>query len=168
MLVPCLQFGINVSVSNNVYVIWMLHINENLCKKLRHVNFFQLGIYSVDLYDSRWLVSPHIHSTCLIKRCKNMPKWRIASLTHPHDAFHSKFYISVVVALSYIAAYIHTLQNRCYRKEKYDTSFNQTHYQHHCLKPNFWYWTATVYLDMISAIYSIYSLQRCWIHDVCH
>ena len=26
----CLQFGKNVSISNNGFVIWMLHINENL------------------------------------------------------------------------------------------------------------------------------------------
>ena len=29
--------------------------------------FFQLGIYSVDLYDSRWLVSSQIRCTCMIK-----------------------------------------------------------------------------------------------------
>ena len=56
-----------MSIFNNVCVIWMLHINENLYINSNSTTFFHLGIYSVDLYDSRWLVSPHIHSTCLIK-----------------------------------------------------------------------------------------------------
>ena len=46
----------------------MLHMNENLYINFSSLlTFFQLGIYSLDLYDSSWLVSPYIHSTSLIK-----------------------------------------------------------------------------------------------------
>ena len=45
----------------------MLHINENLYINFSGMLTFFIGIYSVSLYDSRWLVSPYIHWTCLIK-----------------------------------------------------------------------------------------------------
>ena len=43
----------------------MLHINQTLYRLWRHVIIFQLGMWSIDLHDSRWFVSLH----------KQVPVW---------------------------------------------------------------------------------------------
>ena len=45
----------------------MLHINENLYINFSDMFTFVMGIYLVNLYDSRWFVSPYVHWTWLIK-----------------------------------------------------------------------------------------------------
>ena len=49
----------------------MLHINENLYINFSSMLTFSIGNLDVDVdvdvYDSRWLASPYIYSTCLIK-----------------------------------------------------------------------------------------------------
>ena len=57
----CLKFGKKKSISNNVYVIGMLYMNENLYINSSSMLTFSIG----NLF--RWLLSPHIHSTCLLK-----------------------------------------------------------------------------------------------------
>ena len=62
----CLQFWQmirNVSMSSNDYVIWTLHIDENLYIDFSSMPSFsnwECHMYSVNLYDSRWLDLPHI------------------------------------------------------------------------------------------------------------
>ena len=50
----------NVSISNSGYVIWVLPINRKPYGHWKHVILYKLGMYSVYLYGSRWLASPHI------------------------------------------------------------------------------------------------------------
>ena len=47
--------------------IWVRLLGWSQLSNPSDLHCFQLGTYSVDLYDSRWIVSPRIHSTSLIK-----------------------------------------------------------------------------------------------------
>ena len=62
------QIIINMSIFNNDYVIWILHMNENLYINLSSMlSVCQLRMCSIDLHDSRWLESSHIQSPHLIQ-----------------------------------------------------------------------------------------------------
>ena len=62
-----IQLGKNVSISNIVYVIWVLHIDENL-----YIYSSSMLTISIGSLFSRFVwfqvaCLPHIHTTCLIK-----------------------------------------------------------------------------------------------------